>query len=178
MKLSMAEPVPIRCQEFDFNFASCMFSTSFLNQQHSKMAAMPAPEPVLNSQVNGDLTDEQMDALLDRATARLKAKSQSQDLVNLDEKEDAYTFPKLDTGKVEKPYISTTTQNVATADAARLVDDKQRKKADGIRRVEEPVQNKKLAREVRIQPLYTMNHCYEENSTQKPLEQSPAAVLV
>ena len=141
------------------------------------MAATTAPETALNSQINEDLTDEQMDALLDRATARLKAKSQSQDLVVLEGEREAYVFPKLDTGKVEKPYISTTIQNVTTADAARLVDDKQRKKANGIRRVEEPVQSKKLAREVRIQPLYTMNHCYEENSTQISLEQSPAAVL-
>jgi hypothetical protein len=113
------------------------------------MAALMAPEKALNSGGDEDLTDEQIDALLARATARLKAKSQSQDVATLDEAKETYTFPKLQTGNIEKPYVSTTKHNVATADSARLVDEKQRKKADGIRRVEEPVQAKRLAKEVR-----------------------------
>ena len=96
-----------------------------------------------------DLTDEQIDALLARATARLKAKAQTQEVAKLDKAEATYTFPKLQVGMLEKPYVSTSKHNVATADSARLVDDKQRKKADGIRRVEEPVKAKKLAEEVR-----------------------------
>ena len=116
------------------------------------MAAMIAPERALNRNADEDLTDEQMDALLDRATARLKAKSQSQDLVTLREQKEIYTFAKLETGRVEKSYISSNKEGVAIADAARLVDDQQRKKAGRIRRVEEPVQSKKLAREVRTRP--------------------------
>lgn len=97
------------------------------------------------------MSDEQIEALLARATARLKAKkSDSQDILKLDNDEENYKFPRLQTGEITKPYLTTNKQHVATADAARLVDDKQRKKADGIRRVEEPVHSKKLAREVRI----------------------------
>jgi hypothetical protein len=113
------------------------------------MAAALAPEKLHDGQGDEDLTAEQIDALLARATARLKAKSQSQDVGTRNEAKETYTFPKLQTGNIEKPYVSTTKRNVATADSARLVDEKQRKKADGIRRVEEPVQARELAKEVR-----------------------------
>lgn len=95
-----------------------------------------------------DATDEQIEELLARATARLKAKRQStsHDVLKLDHGE-SYTFPKLETGKLEKPYVSHK-DGVANVDAARLVAEQQRKQANGVRKVEDPVTAKKLAVEV------------------------------
>ena len=121
------------------SFSNLPFSASPSNARLRQMAAVMSPEKAQNSAEYGDLTEEQIDALLAGATARLKAKSQSKELTSVHE---TYTFPKLQTGDLEKPYVSTTKQNIATADSARLVDEKQRKKADGIRRVEEPVMAK------------------------------------
>lgn len=81
-------------------------------------------------------------------------------MLKLSDSRESYTFPKLQTGELAKPYTSISKHNVATADAARLVDDKQRKKGESRRRVEEPVQAKKLAREVS-----TTNSPPPENST-------------
>ena len=144
------------------------------------MAATTAADLALAYQNTDDLTDEQIDALLARATARLQAKAQAkdnnQDVMKLDT-DQRLTFPKLQTGQLEKPYISTTKQNVATADNARLLDESQRKKAVGIRRVSEPVMSKKLAKEVCNPNASLERNCNEENQSQIFLEQSPAAVL-
>src|ERR1700761_3956467 len=99
------------------------------------MAATIAPERAHSGGGHEDLTDEQIDALLARATARLKAKAQSQEVAKVDKSEETYSFPKLQTSNIDKPYVSTSKHNVAISDSSRLVDDRQRKKADGIRRV-------------------------------------------
>ena len=97
-----------------------------------------------------DLTDEQIDHLLARATARLKDKSQvrTADVLKLGH-EETYNFPKLETGQLERPYVSQEA-GFAAVDAPRLVEGRQRKQAaNGVRKVTDPVKLKKLAIEVR-----------------------------
>ena len=105
-----------------------------------------APHQVPLNPPDDDLTDEQIDELLARATRRLQEKSKSQDRVHTSHTQ-TYAFPKLDTGKLDRPYVSTTGA-VATVDAHRLLEEKQRNGANGIRKVEDPVAAKKLAVEV------------------------------
>lgn len=93
----------------------------------------------------GDLTDQQIEVLLARATARLAQKSQ----VHHQEPGNSLSFPKLNTGTLETPYI-TTGGGVARVDSARLLASKQRQEADGARKVENPAAAKKLALEVCI----------------------------
>jgi hypothetical protein len=161
-----------------FRFCAKISTSSFYNlasfihhsHQYLQMAAITVPERVPQRPVDYDLTDEQIDALLARASARLKAKSQSQELLTLDKSEESYHIPKLQTGEIAKPYTTSTKQNVAIADAARLVDEKQRKKADGIRVVSESVASKKLAREVcQTHTSLSVNAvvCNEENHIPK-----------
>ena len=161
-----------------FRFGAKISTSSFYNLaafihhnlEHIQMAAITAPERVQKRPADDDLTDEQIDALLARASARLKAKSQSHEVLKLDKSEESYNIPKLQTGEIAKPYTTSTKQNVAVADAARLVDDKQRKKADGIRVVSEPVASKKLAREVCWTLMFlftTAVACNEENHIPK-----------
>jgi hypothetical protein len=99
-----------------------------------------------------DLTDEQMEQLLARATARLQQKATPAQSKKTGEKA-PYTFPKLNPGALEKPYV-TTQGDVATVDATRLLEEKHRKQANGIRKVEDPVASKKLALEVRLTPFH------------------------
>lgn len=95
----------------------------------------------------GDLTDEQVEQMLARATQRLKDKSQSTELAKRDQAQ-RYNFPKLQTGTLEQPYVYSN-GDVATLDSKRLLEQKQRKGANGIRKVEDPVAAKETAQEVR-----------------------------
>ena len=107
---------------------------------------MTAPAKASLKEYENDMTDEQMDALLERATARLKQKSNTAALATSDE-HNKYTFPKLNTGKLDEAYV-TSKGDVAMVDASRLLQAKQRKKANGIRKVEDPVSAKKFAEAV------------------------------
>jgi hypothetical protein len=96
-----------------------------------------------------ELTDEQIEELLARATARMKAKSgqkKTDDVLKLDTTE-RYNFPKLDPGQLQKSYVSQE-NGLANVDSSRLVDEQQRKQANGVRKVEDPTTAKKLAMEV------------------------------
>ena len=100
------------------------------------------------SQPDAALTDEQVEQMLARATQRLKAKSQSTELAKKDDRP-RYTFPKLETGSLVQPYVSAK-GDVVAADSDRMLEKKERKLANGLRRVEDPVALKKAAQEVRI----------------------------
>ncbi|KAK5134889.1 hypothetical protein LTR08_005979 [Meristemomyces frigidus] len=92
-----------------------------------------------------DLSDEQIEALLAKATARLQQKSAGNEMAQ-DAERKPFFFPKLNTGDLARPYVSTK-GDVAAIDAPRLLADKQRKQANGFRKVEDPVAAKKLALE-------------------------------
>ena len=95
-----------------------------------------------------DISDEQIEALLARATARAQANSTitTQDSESSKNK---FNFPKLNAGELDKPYVSTS-GDIATVDSKRLLDEKQRRQASGPRKVEDNVAAKKLAVEVRL----------------------------
>jgi hypothetical protein len=108
-----------------------------------------------------DLTDEQMEEMLAQATTRLREKEESKMFQT--EAPQKFTFPKMDAGAIEKPYV-VVKGNVAEADKSRLIDDKHRQAGTLIRKVEDPVTAKKLAAEVRShQSPIAQNHVYEED---------------
>lgn len=127
----------------DLNFSSS--SAEMHNSQTVSMAATTALQKAPPHLTEEELTDEQIEELLARATARLQ--SNSSKAASKTDGPQKYTFPKLDPGKLEKPYVSTK-GDVATVDAPRLLDEKHRKHATGIRKVEDPVAAKKAAEEV------------------------------
>ncbi|CAK4033145.1 related to FCF2 Essential nucleolar involved in the early steps of 35S rRNA processing [Lecanosticta acicola] len=92
-----------------------------------------------------DLSDGEIDALLARATLRLKEKAKGKQLIEQPEGQ-RLTFPKLDAGKLDKPYVDTS-GDIAKLDDSRILDGKYRKLADGIRKVEDPVTAKKAGAE-------------------------------
>lgn len=94
-----------------------------------------------------DISDEQIEQLLARATARLQEKSKDSQLTQKTAQH-SFHFPRLDAGQLEKPYVSTK-GDIATVDASRLLQEKHRKQASVIRKVEDPVTTKAAAAEVR-----------------------------
>jgi hypothetical protein len=128
--------------------------------------------------MDGELTDEQIEELLARATARMKAKSgqkKTDDVLKLNTTE-RYTFPKLDPGQLQKSYISQE-DGVSNADSSRLVDEQQRKQANAVRKVQDPKTAKKLSIEV----CYTLFEPFifaMRKYIPIILEQSPGTVLV
>lgn len=106
-----------------------------------------------------ELSDEQMEQLLARATDRLQ---QQRGAVSKTGQQNSYSFPKLNAGKLEKPYMASK-GDVATVDASRLLEEKERKKANGIRSVEDPLMAKQVALEVSILAFDDAIR-YEENN--------------
>lgn len=100
------------------------------------------------SSSDDEISDEQIEQLLARATARLQEKSKDSELTQKSTAQHNFHFPRLDAGELKKPYVSTK-GDVATLDASRLLQEKQRKQANGIKKVEDPVASKAAAAEVR-----------------------------
>lgn len=108
-----------------------------------------------------DLTDEQMEEMLAQATTRLREKEEAKMFEA--EAPQKFTFPKMNAGALEKPYV-VVKGHVAEADKSRLIDDKHRQSGSLIRKVEDPVTAKKLAAEVRYILCFTApHHVYEED---------------
>ena len=108
-----------------------------------------------------DLTDDQMEEMLAQATTRLREKEEAKMFET--EAPQKFTFPKMNAGALEKPYV-VVKGHVAEADKSRLIDDKHRQSGSLIRKVEDPVTAKKLAAEVRrILYFTTPHHVYEED---------------
>lgn len=123
-----------------------------------------------------DLTDEQMEEMLAQATTRLREKEEAKMFET--EAPQKFTFPKMNAGALEKPYV-VVKGHVAEADKSRLIDDKHRQAGSLIRKVEDPVTAKKLAAEVRHNLCFTKSHhVYEEDIPIFSLEQSRGTVLV
>ena len=116
--------------------------------------------------VNTDLSDEQIDALLNRAEARLQA---SEDKI--------YTRPvvaqSLATSQVipknEDSRNQERTQNTTGMDVQHL--------ANGIRRVEDPISKKKRQSEVSIHYLKFWNPSFFDENIPTSLEQDTGTVL-
>lgn len=128
-------------------------------------------------QIEDELSDEQMQQMLARAAKR-KQESVSLKLAD-DGNNKQFSFPKLSTGDIAKPYVSTT-GDVAQVDSSRLVQEKDRMLANKVRKIEDPVVLKQKKAEVCIYFLITYTHvfAYEENIPNSLLEQSPGTVLV
>lgn len=98
---------------------------------------------------DGELTEEQMQALLKQAEVNLRERnsSNSDSQVQLRSAAAEFKLPKLNATDVPAPYIQTN-GDVARVDPSRLVDAQQRELANSIRKVEDPVAVKKKQIEV------------------------------
>lgn len=105
-----------------------------------------------SDQYEEHLSDDQMLKMLERAAKRKQetlALTAVRGAGDDDSAATKFNFPKLNTGEVARPYVSTDGK-VAQMDAARLLQDKDRLLAKGFRKVEDPIVVKKQAAEVRF----------------------------
>ncbi|KAF2091148.1 rRNA-processing protein FCF2 [Saccharata proteae CBS 121410] len=93
-----------------------------------------------------DLSDDQIKALLEQAETSLREKKAESQL-SRDFAAASFKLPKLDAGSLPSPYVQIDGE-VAHVDSKRLLDSKQQRLANQIRKVEDPVvARKKLAEE-------------------------------
>lgn len=131
---------------------------------------------VANMPQDRDLTDEEVQQMLARATQHLAQEAQSKELLQNNDSQ-RYTFPKLQTGALDQPYVSSN-GDIATLDSKRSLEQKHRPDVHGIRKVEDPVAAKKAAHEVCLSSRLYFPYGYEEINSQFFLERSPGTVLV
>ena len=90
---------------------------------------------VTASQLPGDdMTDEQMQDILVRASTRLRQKEEMQKAQQTEQ----FTLPRLSTGEIARPYVSTK-KGVAHMNGQQQVSEQQRKLSNQVRKVEDPV---------------------------------------
>ena len=107
---------------------------------------LPTHQPLLAEDTDEDLSDEQMRELLNEAAVRMRAKAATAPPVS---KSDApFRLPKLQPGHIADTYEKTD-GNITRLDHSKLVDKKQQALANGIKKIEDPLQIKKQKQEVR-----------------------------
>lgn len=105
------------------------------------MALLPAHPVQTEDDTDDELTDEQVRELLTEAAERLRAKtSQSTEDV-------PFKLPKLNPGHIADTY-STTQGAITKLDSSKLLSQKEQALANGVKKIEDPVQLQKQKKEV------------------------------
>jgi hypothetical protein len=120
-----------------------------------------------------DLSEEQMDALLEAAEARLRQNDSAPRSSGT-----SYKIPKLQSSGSDTPYV-TTEGHVARVDRSKMVDAKTQSAANaGVRKVEDPLVVKRRAEEVCLLCSHLLYpSVYEENFPFKLLTRKLVSVL-
>lgn len=100
-----------------------------------------------NNAIEDDFTDEQIDALLKQAEQRLKLQSQPSLGQSQDDLARLRASRTLAIQGLPTPYIDTS-GDVTRADQRRLLDERQRTLANGVRKIEDPLVTKQQVLEV------------------------------
>lgn len=108
----------------------------------SNMALLPAHQPLLEDDTDEELTDEQVRQLLTEASERIRAKSSPPTTTHV-----PFKLPKLNPGHVADTY-STTQGAITKLDSSKLLGKKELVLANGVKKIEDPVQLKKQKAEV------------------------------
>jgi hypothetical protein len=106
--------------------------------------ALPAHQPVLKDDTDEELSDEQVRELLNEAERRMRAKQAASSPIATDA---PFKLPKLKPGHVADSYLKTE-GGVRQLDTSKLINQKERVLAYGIKKIEDPVQVKKQKAEV------------------------------
>ncbi|KAF1829894.1 Fcf2-domain-containing protein [Decorospora gaudefroyi] len=108
------------------------------------MDLLPAHPPLLDDDTDEDLSDEQIRELLNEAAVRMQAKAAAAHPVT---RPDApFKLPKLKPGHIADTYEKTD-GNITRLDHSKLVDKKQAALANGIKKINDPLQIKKRKQE-------------------------------
>ncbi|KAF2262097.1 rRNA-processing protein FCF2 [Lojkania enalia] len=107
--------------------------------------AMPAHQRLPEDDTDVELSDEQIRELLNEADRRMRGKQASSQTIPTDA---PLKFPKLKPGKIADAYLNTK-GSITRADPSKLIDEKDRALASGVKKIEDPIQLKKQKLEER-----------------------------
>ena len=106
------------------------------------MEPLPAHQPLLEDDTDEELSDQQVKELLKEAAERMRAKQPSA------VPEAPFKLPKLRPGHVADTYEKTE-GNITRLDHSKLIDKKQLALANGIKKIDDPLTDKRQRKEVR-----------------------------
>ena len=122
---------------------SSLSKISYLFPVNANME-LPTHQPLVDDDTDEELSDEQIRELLSEAAVRMRAKA-AQPAAQTDS---AFRLPKLQPGRIADTYEKTD-GNITRLDHSKLVDKKQQALANGIKKIDDPLQIKKQKQEVR-----------------------------
>lgn len=105
---------------------------------------LPTHQPLVDDDTDEELSDEQIRELLNEAAVRMRAQA-AQPAVKTDA---PFRLPKLQPGHIADTYEKTD-GNITRLDHSKLIDKKQQALANGIKKIEDPLQIKRQKQEVR-----------------------------
>ena len=109
------------------------------------MELLPAHQPLLEDDTDEELSDQQIKELLNEAAERMRAKAALQPVAAT---EAPFKLPKLRPGHIADTYEKTE-GNITRLDHSKLIDKKQLALANGIKKIDDPVADKRKRKEVR-----------------------------
>lgn len=115
------------------------------------MDSLPAHQPLFEDDTDDEMSDEQLRELLNEAAQRMQAKAASQPVTTA-----PFKLPKLRPGHIADTY-ETTQGNITRLDQSKFVDEKQVALANGIKKIDDPLQVKQQ-KEVCIHSLIPFIH--------------------
>lgn len=108
------------------------------------MELLPAHQPLFEDDTDEDLSEEQIQELLDEAAQRMRAKAAPASASDA-----PFKLPKLTPGHIAESYEKTD-GNITRLDQSKLIDKKQQALANGgFKKIEDPLQIKRQRKEVR-----------------------------
>lgn len=109
------------------------------------MELLPAHQPLLEDDTDEELSDQQIKELLNEAAERMRLKAALQPVAA---PEVPFKLPKLRPGHIADTYEKTE-GNITRLDHSKLIDKKQLALANGIKKIDDPVADKRRRKEVR-----------------------------
>ena len=109
------------------------------------MESLPAHQPLLEDDTDEELSDQQIKELLNEAAERMRAKAALQPSAA---PEVPFKLPKLRPGHIADTYEKTE-GNITRLDHSKLIDKKQLALANGIKKIDDPLTDKRQRKEVR-----------------------------
>lgn len=123
-------------------FRDLEFSHLCASHANANMEPLPAHQPLLEDDTDEELSDQQVKELLKEAAERMRAKQPSA------VPEAPFKLPKLRPGHVADTYEKTE-GNITRLDHSKLIDKKQLALANGIKKIDDPLTDKRQRKEVR-----------------------------
>jgi hypothetical protein len=108
------------------------------------MESLPAHQPLLEDDTDEELSDQQIKELLNEAAERMRAKAALQPSAA---PEVPFKLPKLRPGHIADTYEKTE-GNITRLDHSKLIDKKQMALANSIKKIDDPIADKRKRKEV------------------------------